>query len=261
MAASNSPLPPAERLPCSTGASSPHGRVPCSRQPAGSSISSPMAPSSFPSLFQIGIRAVRAKLSQPWTASSLGSLHPLAERPCCVPPACSAHLPACVLLRSAHWRLLGARQNAQQATHCSSSVPCLASSSSFATAHLPWKTAAPPHHTLDSLRSPAWCRSRTTIVPRSPSTSPSRTPPSRQRQHSSRDTPLHPALATLNKNASPRVATHLLPLHVVRRRTTPSRRARDVIVLAILLRQSTATAAPPWRVLHLDTSSVPVVIL
>jgi hypothetical protein len=30
MATSSSPLPPAERLPCSTGASSPHGRVPCS---------------------------------------------------------------------------------------------------------------------------------------------------------------------------------------------------------------------------------------
>jgi hypothetical protein len=219
-----------------------------------------MVPSYFPSLFQIGIRAVRAKLSQPWTTPSLGSLHPLAERPCCVSPACNAHLPACVLLHSAHCRLLGARQNAQQATHCSSSVPCLASSSSFATAHLPWKTAAPPRHALDSLRSPAWCRSRTTVVSCSPSTSPSCTPPSQQRQHSSRDTPLHPALATLNKNASPRVATHLLSLHVVRRRAAPSRRARDVVVLAVLSRQSTAAAAPPWRVLHLDTPSVPVVL-
>ncbi|XP_020399923.1 uncharacterized protein [Zea mays] len=96
------------------------GASPAPRQPAWSLVSSPMAPSSFPSLFQIGIRAVRAKLSQPWTAPSLRSLHPLAERPCCVPPACNAHLPACVLLRSAHWRLLGVRQNAQQVARCSS---------------------------------------------------------------------------------------------------------------------------------------------
>jgi hypothetical protein len=60
---------------------------------------------------------------------------------------------------------------------CSSSVPCLVSSSSFPTAHLPWKPVAPPRHMLDSLRSPTWCRSRTTVVSRSPSTSPSCTPP------------------------------------------------------------------------------------
>jgi hypothetical protein len=62
-------------------------------------------------------------------------------------------LPACVQLRSAPWYLLGARQNAQQATCCSSSVPCLVSSSSFATALLPWKkTAAPCRVTCASVR-------------------------------------------------------------------------------------------------------------
>ena len=94
------------------------------------------------------------------------------------PPWLATRCPPC--LRAAAqcpWCLLGARQNAQQATHCSSSVPCLASSSSFATAHLPWKTAAPPRHALDSLRSLACCRSRTAVVSRSPSTSPSCTPP------------------------------------------------------------------------------------
>jgi hypothetical protein len=116
------PAPRARAPPPAIDAARAHpmGTSPAPRQPAWSLVSSPMAPSSFPSLFQIGIRAVRAKLSQPWTAPSLRSLHPLAERPCCVPPACNAHLPACVLLRSAHWRLLGVRQNAQQVARCSS---------------------------------------------------------------------------------------------------------------------------------------------
>ena len=121
------------------------------------------------------------------------------------------------------------------------------------------KTAAPPRHTLDSLRSPAWCRSRTAVVSRSPSTSPSCTPPRSSANIAATTLPSTPH--SPRSTTSPRVATHLLSLHVVRRRTAPSRRARDVVVLAVLSRQSTAAAAPPWRVLHLDTPSVPVVLL
>ena len=123
------------------------------------------------------------------------------------------------------------------------------------------KTAAPPRHALDSLRSPAWCRSRTAVVSHSPSTSPSCTPPRSSANIAAATLPSTPHSPRSTKNVSPRVATHLLSLHVVRRCTAPSRRARGVIVLTVLSRQSTAAAAPPWRVLHLDTPSVPVVLL
>jgi hypothetical protein len=110
--------------------------------------------------------AVMLPLPQPFLGAELHSWpapSPTQPLPVMQPWSTSLHfpchgsrlnlLPACVPLRSAPWYLLGARQNAQQATCCSSSVPCLVSSSSFATALLPWKkTAAPCCVTCASVR-------------------------------------------------------------------------------------------------------------